>query len=818
MGTSVPIIINFLMLQIKKRNGELVAFNPTKILNRIKKAAKGLKVNSDQIFINVITSVPTEGIISTTEIDSLVANVAAPYTATHPDYSKLAATVAISSLHKDINLNMYETMKSLAEEGVVNQKLVEIMEQYGPDNIQAVIDYDNNDIFNFFGWKTLENMYLLKNSEGKVVESPQQMYMRVALWVTNSFDEAKELYQYLSKQLISCATPIMINAGTKNAQLASCVLHYNNGDSRIGLLETLNDISNYSSSGAGIGLCMSNIRSKDSRIKSSGGKAGGLLRYLKIVNEALRFFNQQGRRPGVAAIYLEPWHKDIFDLLDLKKNTGSEEMRAKDLFTALMIPDLFMREVKEDGDWYLFCPNQIKRAGLKAFDKIWGEEFEQEYRKAVELGIGKKVKAQDILKKIIESQIETGVPYILFKDHINRKSNHINYGVVKQSNLCAEIVQYTDEEITAICTLSSMVLKNFLNGKDFDFKELEKAVRLTVRALNKVIDINAYATDKGRIGGLKQRAIAIGVQGLADTIYLMDYTYTSEEARQLNKDIFETIYFAAIDESNKLCQEGVYKPYDGFKGSPISEGKFQFNMWGLTSADLSGRYDWDALVKNVMEYGVCNSMFTGQMPTASSSNATESFEMTEVQTSNLFNRRVIGGEILIINKYLVNDLEKLGLWNENVKNEIIINDGSIQNINFLKYIDEEEKNYERKVKKIEHIIEKYKTIWEHKQKDLINMAADRGIFIDQTQSMNIYMAEPTMKKLSSSMLYSWEKGLKTGSYYVRTKAISTGAKHLAIDVSNNISAPVSKIEEPVIIQEVIDKPANSPFDCEGCSA
>ena len=477
------------MLQIKKRDGHLDAFQPSKILNRIKKAAKGLRVNSDQIFINVITSMPTQGIITTTELDTLIANTAAPYTGTHYDYSYFAAHIAISSIHKEINLDFYEVMSGLSNSGIVNTKLIEIIESYGRENVQAILDYSRNDMFNFFAWKTLETMYLLKDHNGKVVESPQMMYLRVALWITNTIDEAKELYNNLSLQLISCATPIMINSGTKNSQLASCVLHYNEDDSREGLLNTINDISTYSSAGAGIGISMSNIRSKESRIKSSGGMAGGLLKYLKIINESLRFFNQQGRRPGSAAIYLEPWHKDIMDLLDIKKNTGSEEMRARDLFTALMIPDNFMRAIKENSDWYLFCPNDIKKAGLKAFETIYGDEYEMEYKKAVELGLGKKVDVKEILIKLIESQIETGVPYILFKDHINRKSNHQNYGTINQSNLCLPgdsiiLVKIEGEEIELSMEAITIAFNQGIKiaAKSYNIKTEEDEYKLVTNA------------------------------------------------------------------------------------------------------------------------------------------------------------------------------------------------------------------------------------------------------------------------------------------------------------------------------------------------
>jgi ribonucleoside-diphosphate reductase alpha chain len=642
--------------------------------------------------------------------------------------------------------------------------------------------------------------------------------MRVALWVTNTYEEAVEYYNSLSNQRISKATPIMINAGTRVPQLASCVLHYNNSDSREGLLKTLNDISTYSSDAAGIGLSMSNIRSKESRIKSSGGFAGGLLKYLKIVNESLRFFNQQGRRPGSAAIYLEPWHRDIMDLLEIKKNTGAEELRARDLFTALWIPDNFMRAVKNNEDWYLFCPNEIIKSGIKPLQECFGDEYEENYQKAVDLGIGRKVKAQDIWSKIIESQVETGVPYLCAKDSANKKTNHQNIGVIKQSNLCNEIYQYTDEETTAICTLSSIVLKNFIVDGKFDYKLLIEEVRRAVRALNNVIDKNNYSTEKGLKGGLEQRAIAIGTQGLADVFYLMDYIFTSEEAKILNKNIFEAIYFAAITESNDLCKKGIRKPYKFFEGSPMSKGIFQFDMWGLNESELF--LDWVTLKNDVKEYGVCNSLFTAQMPVASSAKITGSFEMTEPAHSALFNRRVVGGEIMIVNKYLINDFEKIGVWCEDLKNEIIVNEGSIQNINFNQYLDPEDRNYNKKVKRIEHLIPKYKTIWEISQRELIDMAADRAPFIDQSQSMNIYMSNPTLSKITSSHFHSWEKGLKTLCYYVRTKAISTGAKHLAVDLSK-VQKPKQTVETPKIDYTNMNlppKPEGIEIECFGCSS
>jgi ribonucleoside-diphosphate reductase alpha chain len=807
-------------LKIIKRGGEIVPFNPQKIYNRVKRSSKGLNVNSDEIFIKVITSVPTEGEVTTKELDKLVYEIAASYTGSHHDYSRLASSVAISSYHKETKDSFSQTMMELYEDDIINEKLIETIKEYGEDTIDSAINHENDYNFDYFAWRSLQEMYLLKKSNGKVIERPQHMYMRIALWVTNNIQDALEYYNSLSNQLISKATPIMINSGTKVPQLASCVLHYNDADSRKGLLDTLTDISTFSSDAAGIGLSMSNIRSKESRISSSGGYAGGLLKYLKIVNESLRFFNQQGRRPGSAAIYIEPWHKDIIDLLDIKKNTGAEELRARDLFTSLWIPDNFMRAVKNNGDWYLFCPNDIKKAGLKALQECYGDEYEEVYNTAVSMGLGKKVKAQDIWSKVVESQVETGVPYLCSKDNANKKTNHQNIGVIKQSNLCNEIYQYTDEETTAICTLSSMVLKNFIKSGKFDFELLFTEVRKVVRSLNKVIDINNYSTEKGRKGGLEQRAIAIGTQGLADVFYLMDYIFTSEEAKKLNKDIFETIYYAAIYESNQLCMNGKYEQYSFFKGSPMSQGIFQFDMWGIDDSKLSGMWDWNKLKKNVSEYGVCNSLFTAQMPVASSAKITGSYEMTEPAHSAIFNRRVVGGEIMIVNKYLISDFEKIGIWSEDLKNEIIMNEGSIQNINFNNYLDPEDKNYNKKVKRIEHLIPKYKTIWEISQKQLIDMAAERAPFIDQSQSMNIYMSNPTLSKITSSHFHSWESGLKTLCYYVRTKAISTGAKHLAMDISKKEKPKVTP-EPPKVDYSNLNlppKPENSDFECFGCSS
>lgn len=810
------------MLGIKKRDGRNLAFDPKKIQTRIKRSGKDLKINADTIFIKVITSMPTDGNISTKELDKLICEISAAHTGSHHDYSRLAARVAISSFNKTTNESFYETMSLANELGIVDIRLIDKIKEYGVDKIQNELVFDNDNKFDYFGWKALENTYLLKDNNGVVIERPQHMFMRIALWITDSFEEAVEYYKGLSNHMISPATPIMINSATSNPQLSSCVLKFNEGDSREALLRTINDVSSYSADAAGIGLCMTNIRSKESKISKTGGFAGGLLKYVKIINESLRFFNQQGRRPGAAAIYIEPWHKDVFDLLGVRKNTTKDEMAARDVFPALWVPDNFMRAVKEDGIYHLFCPNDILKAGLKPFHTIYGDEFEEEYDKAVKLGLGKEIKAQELWRKIYEVQVETGTPYMGFKDAANKKTNHKNLGTIRQSNLCIEVFQYSDEFITAICTLSSLVLKNYVENRTFNFKLLIENTRKIVRTLNKVIDINHYSTEMGRKGGLSQRSIGIGVQGLADTFLLMDYAFTSDEAKILNKDIFEAIYFGALSESMELCKSGKYKPYENFEGSPFSEGILQFHMWGVDEKDLSGRWDWKGLIEDIKKYGVCNSLLTAAMPTASSARVFGSYEMFEPITSNLMVRRVTQGEFTISNPYLIADLEELGIWSEELKSEIIAQDGSIQKVNFQKYLNIDSRKYEQQVERIDKLMKKYLTIWEISQKELINMSSDRAPFIDQSQSLNIYMKDPTLAKVTSSHFHAWEKGLKTGCYYFRTMSASEGAKHLAQDMSK-INKANASIDETSVIPDmsfmpITNKPTDSEFDCVGCSS
>ena len=704
----------------------------------------------------------------------------------HPDYSKLAANIAVSKLHKETTSSFSKSIKNMYELGLINDSYLNKFKN-NIDLINEVVDYERDYNFDYFGWCSLRDIYLLKDSEGNIMERPQQMYTRVALMTTKNDEDFIEKYNDLSNQMESPATPIKINVGTSIPQIASCNLSIVPEDSTDGLLNMFNRISVSSSKAEGIGLAVSNIRSKKSNVGASNGKAGGLLKYFKVINEGLRFWNQRGKRPGSCAVYVEPWHKDVLDVLDIRKKTGDETLRARDLFSALWIPDNFMEAVQNNGDWYLFCPHDIEKAGLKPFYEIYGKEYEEEYQKAVEMGIGEKVKAHDIWLKILESQIETGMPYMCFKDSVNEKSNQKNMGVVHSSNLCSEIVEVTDKDTTAICTLTSIPVQKYVkeNG-EYDFENLGRVSRSIVRSLNVAVDINEYSTKEGRKGGLEQRALGIGIQGLADTFALLNLPFTSEESRKLNKYIFETIYYNAIRQSCDLSRK-YGKTYSAFQGSPMSEGIFQWEMWGIKQDELSGMFDWDELRRDVMEFGVMNSLFTTCPPTASSARVIGSNEAFEPFTSNLYVRKVNGGEFAIVNKHLVRDLEKEGLWNEIIKDELIKNNGSIQNIPVIS----------QKLKDV------YKTVWEISQKSLIEMSADRGVFVDQSQSLNIFFSTPTVGKLTTSHTISWKLGLKTGMYYLRSESIDVKAKHLAIDTN--------KVSE-------VSKPTTSDYDCIGCSS
>lgn len=772
-------------MQVIKRNGSKIDFNPNKILNRIKTQSKGLKVNPDEVFIKVTQGIADE--MTTNELDDLISVVSESLAMNHPDYSKLAANIAVSKLHKETEDSFMKAIKKMYNAGLLNDAYYNKVKE-NLDLIEATIDYKRDYHFDYFGWCSLKDIYLLKTKSNVILERPQQMYVRVALMITKTPEDFVEKYNDLSNQMESPATPLKMNIGTTIGQIASCNLSIVPDDSTDGLLGILNRIAVSSSKAEGIGLAISNIRSKESNVGNSNGKAGGILKYLKVVNETLRFWNQRGKRPGSCAVYIEPWHKDIFDVLDIRKKTGQEELRARDLFTALWIPDNFMRAIETNDVWYLFCPHDIKMAGLRPLYELYGDEYEIEYNKAVELGIGTKIKAHDLWLKILEAQIETGMPYMCFKDHANNKSNQKNIGVIHSSNLCAEIMEVTDAETTAICTLTSIPLQKFVfveQGK-YDFLGLGRITRSITRSLNIALEVNEYSTVEGRKGGLEQRALGIGTQGLADVFALLKIEFTGEEARKLNKEIYETIYFNALRESCNLAKE-TGLTYHAYEGSPISQGIFQWEMWGIKEEDLSGMHDWAGLRADILLYGVRNSLVTCEPPTASSARVIGSNEAFEMFTSNLYVRRVTGGEFAMVNKHLVKDLEEEQLWNREMLNELIKTEGSVQNI---PTISQEIKN-------------RYKTVWETSQKALIEMSADRGPFIDQSQSLNIFFSTPTVGKLTTSHMLAWKLGLKTGQYYLRSESVEAKNKHLAIDMSK---------------QKEVERPTESQFECVGCSS
>ena len=750
-------------MNVVKKDGRKEPISFDKILKRIKTQSKGLNVDYHTITQKVIAGV-FDG-VTTEQLDEQASTIAFSYVSSHPDYGKTASNIAISRLHKETK-PFYECNEDLFNAGLLNQTYFNKVKKFR-SLIENKIDYNRDFNFEFFGVKTLSQGYLLKIND-KIVERPQCMYMRVAIALFDEVEDIVNYYDALSLFMISSATPIVYNAGTINQNLISCALIQNKGDSLEELCDTYKDVARTSADAAGIGLGLTNIRSKNSKIASSGGSASGVLKNMKIYNELARCFNQKGKRKGSFAVYMEIWHEDIQDLLDMRKETGKDELRAKDLFSAVWIPDNFMQAVKNKEPYYLMCPNEVKKAGLRPLQELYGDEFEKEYDKAVLLGLGKEIKAEELYREICVSQIETGLPYIGFKDNVNRKTNHQNYGTITQSNLCIEIMQYVDKDVQAICTLSSIPLQSYVHKNKFDFEKLEKYVRLTTRALNRVFDINKYSTVEAKKGGLKQRAIGIGVQGLADTFVLLKMSFGDEKSRQLNKDIFETIYYSALSESNKIsAEDGII--YDGFVGSPLSKGVLQYDMWNKTDeVESRNRYDWRELKKNIMEFGVANSLVTALMPTQSSANIIGSNEGFEPFVNNIYRRKVLSGEFTIINKYLVRDMEELGIWNEQMKNNIINNEGSIQ------WLPD---NYS-------DLREKYKTVWEIKNKIIIEMARDRGCFIDQSQSMNLFVSSPTIPILSSMHMYSWEQGLKTGIYYLRSRSSQKAQKSLGITNNN----------------------------------
>ncbi len=750
-------------MYVIKRSGKTEEVKLDKITARVKKLCYGLDPNYVQ-HMNVSLKV-VQGLydgVTTTELDNLAAETAASMTTVHPDYAILAARIAVSNLHKNTDKSFSDTVDRLHKyidpktgdpAPLISDETCEIVQKY-KDRLDSAIIYDRDYNFDYFGFKTLERSYLLK-MEDKIEERPQQMLMRVSIGIHGEdIDAAIETYNMMSQKWFIHATPTLFNAGTPKPQLSSCFLLTMQDDSINGIYDTLKQSALISQAAGGIGLSIHNIRATGSYIKGTNGTSNGIIPMLRVFNDTARYVDQGGgKRKGAFAIYLEPWHADIFEFLELKKNHGKDELRARDLFYAMWISDLFMQRVKDDADWSLFCPNEAP--GLC---DVYGEEFEKLYAKYEEEGRARRVvPARDLWNKVLESQIETGTPYILYKDHANRKSNQKNLGTIRSSNLCTEIMEYTSKDEIAVCNLASVALSKFVNVKTgaFDFKKLFEISKIITRNLNKVIDINYYPVPEARNSNMRHRPIGIGVQGLADAFALMRFPFESPEAIQLNKDIFETIYFGAVTASMELAaKEGTYESYPG---SPASKGELQFDMWGVTPSD---RWDWAGLKKEIKKNGLRNSLLLAPMPTASTSQILGNNECFEPFTSNLYTRRTLSGEFVVVNKYLLRDLIQLGLWNNTMKDRLIAANGSVQNIPEVP----------------QHLKELYKTTWEISQKTIVDMAADRGAFICQSQSMNIHMESPSFKKLTSMHFYAWQKGLKTGTYYLRTKAATDAIK------------------------------------------
>lgn len=743
-------------MQVLKRNGKREEVSFDKITARVKKLCYGLDSN----FVDPIeiSKKVIQGIfdgVTTSDLDNLAAETSASLATIHPDYAILAARIAVSNLHKNTNKSFSETMELLynyidpmtnQKAGLISDETIQVIRN-NADKLDSAIIYDRDYSFDYFGFKTLERSYLLKANK-KVVERPQHLLMRAAIGIHGSeIDTAIETYNLMSEKWFVHATPTLFNAGTPKPQLSSCFLLSMVDDSISGIFETLSRCAKISQSAGGIGLSIHNIRAKGSYIKGTGGSSNGIIPMLRVFNDTARYVDQGGgKRKGAFAIYIEPWHADIMDFLELKKNHGKEEMRARDLFYALWIPDLFMERVVADKEWSLFCPNEAP----KLYD-TYGEEFEALYHQYESEGRARKVvRAQDLWYQICQSQIETGTPYILYKDACNKKSNQKNLGTIRSSNLCTEIIEYTAPDEVAVCNLASISLPKFIENKTFDFNKLVEVTRVITRNLNRIIDINYYPIPEARNSNFRHRPIGIGVQGLADAFILMRMPFDSEAARQLNREIFETIYYAAVSESCELAKK--YGAYETFPGSPMSQGIFQFDMWGVEPD--TNRWDWNALRNEVIKHGIRNSLLLAPMPTASTSQILGNNECFEPYTSNFYTRRTLSGEYIVINKHLLEDLVKLGLWNQEMKEMIMFNNGSIQNIPSIP----------TKLKEL------YKTVWELSQKSIIDMAADRGAFICQSQSLNLFLENASVNKLGSMHFYGWKKGLKTGMYYLRTKS------------------------------------------------
>ncbi|MFT5922483.1 MAG: ribonucleoside-diphosphate reductase alpha chain [Flavobacteriales bacterium] len=785
---------------VKKRDGRKEAVKFDKITARIKKLCYGLhsSVDPTKIAMKVIEGV-YDG-VTTPELDNLAAEVSATNAVSHPDYALLASRIAVSNLHKGTKKQFSEVMTDLynyidpktGENASLLAEDVHKIIQENSDFLDSNIIYDRDFSYDFFGFKTLERSYLLKLN-GEVAERPQQMLMRVSIGIhKEDLEAAVDTYNMMSEGWFTHATPTLFNAGTPKPQMSSCFLLTTKADSISGIYDTLKQCAQISQNAGGIGLAIHDIRAKGSYIKGTNGTSNGIVPMLKVFNDTARYVDQGGgKRKGSFAMYIEPWHADVHDFLDLKKNHGKEEQRARDLFYALWIPDLFMKRVEEDGMWTLMCPNECP--GLSA---CWGPEFEKLYTKYEEEGKGREtIKAQDLWHKIVESQIETGTPYMLYKDAANSKSNQQNLGTIRSSNLCTEILEYTSEDEVAVCNLASVALPKYIKDGEFDHQRLFDVTYQVTKNLNRIIDGNYYPIVEARNSNMRHRPIGIGVQGLADAFIMMRYPFDSPEARVLNKEIFETIYYAAATASKDLAkEEGAYQT---FEGSPASQGKLQFDLWGVKP---SNRWEWDILKEEIKEHGLRNSLLLAPMPTASTAQILGNNECFEPYTSNMYNRRVLSGEFIVVNKHLLRDLTRLGLWDDDMKNRVIAANGSVQGI------DEIPDN----LKAI------YKTAWEISQKAIIDMSADRGAFICQSQSLNIFMENANFGKLTSMHFYGWKAGLKTGMYYLRTKAARDAIK-FTVDKKYQ-TAPEEKVVEDTRSEEEIACSIEDGPDCEMCGS
>ncbi|GAA4831889.1 ribonucleoside-diphosphate reductase subunit alpha [Algivirga pacifica] len=745
-----------------KRDGRRESVRFDKILKRIENLCQGLDskfIDPVEISKKVIMGL-YDG-VTTTELDNLAAETAAALATRHPDFSKLAARISISNLHKTTSQSFSSTAKRLynyidpkngENAALISKEAYEVI-RANAKRLDEAIDYQKDYDFDYFGFKTLERSYLFKLN-GKIAERPQHLFMRVAVGIhLDDIDAVLQTYQLMSEKWFIHATPTLFNAATPKPQMSSCFLVAMKDDSIEGIYDTLKQCALISQSAGGIGLSIHNIRATGSYIKGTNGSSNGIIPMLRVFNDTARYVDQGGgKRKGAFAIYLEPWHADIFAFLDLRKNHGKEELRARDLFYALWVSDLFMKRVENNEEWSLFCPHEAP--GL---DNSYGKEFEMLYQKYEKEGRARRtINAQELWFAILEAQVETGTPYILYKDAANGKSNQKNLGIIKSSNLCTEIIEYTSEDETAVCNLASLSLPKFVHNGTFDHQKLYEVTKVVARNLNKIIDRNYYPVPEARNSNMRHRPIGIGVQGLADVFMMLRMPFDGEEAKGLNKDIFETLYFAAMTSSMELAKE--QGAYETFKGSPASKGIFQFDMWGVTPS--SGRWDWFSLKQQVKEHGLRNSLLLAPMPTASTSQILGNNECFEPFTSNIYSRRVLSGEFTIVNRHLLKDLIALGLWDNTMKNELIAQNGSVQNIQKIP----------------QHIKDLYKTSWEISQKVIIDMAADRGAYICQSQSLNLFVPNPNFGKLTSMHFYSWKKGLKTGMYYLRTKAATEAIK------------------------------------------